>query len=135
MNTLAEAAVGWNQDHDDDGAYYAQVDAYVRKVLEEFEDSIDVFDGVLVQLKAFLAEQEQVAEESTQGATSAIESRERLEQARIRAQQTMAKSFHGKPVPDVVKKFFHNRWKELLVFCHFDEGEEGECKAASGASG
>jgi len=126
LNLLAEAALGWNQDHDEGGVYYARVDSYVRRVLEEFEDSIDVFDVVYGQLKEFLADQEQVAEASTQGAASAIEDRERLEQARVRAQQTIAKSFHGKPVPDVIQKFFHNRWKELLVFCYFDEGDEGD---------
>jgi len=126
LNTLAEAALGWNEDHDDGGAYYGQVEAYVRKVLEEFEDSVEVFDTVLEQLEAFLADQEQVAEESTQGSANAIESRERLEQARIRAQEAMQKSFHGKPTPEIIRKFFHTRWKELLVFCYFDEGEDGE---------
>jgi serine/threonine protein phosphatase PrpC len=126
LNTLAEAALGWNEHHDDGGAYYNQVEEYVRKVLEEFEDSIDVFGVVLEQLKAFLADQEQVAEETTQGSADALESRERLEQARVRAQETMEKSFHGKPTPEVIRKFFHTRWKELLVFCYFDEGEDGE---------
>jgi serine/threonine protein phosphatase PrpC len=126
LNKLAEAALGWNEDHDDGGAYYNQVEGYVRKVLEEFEESIDVFGTVHEQLEAFLADQEQAAEETTRGSASALESRERLEQARTRAQEVMAKSFHGKPVPDVVQKFFHNRWKELLVFCYFDEGEDGE---------
>ncbi len=126
LNLLAEAAVGWNQDHDEGGAYYAQIESYVRKVIEEFEDSVDVFDLVFEQLKEFLAGQEEMAEESTQGAANAIEGRERLEQARVRAQQTIAKSFHGKPVPDVIQKFFHNRWKELLVFCYFEEGDESD---------
>ncbi len=126
LNTLAEAALGWNEGHDDGGAYYARVESYVRKVLDEFEGSVDVFDVVLEQLQAFLADQEQAAEETTQGSTDALESRERLEQARLRAQETMAASFHGKPIPDVIQKFFHNRWKELLVFCYFDEGEQGE---------
>ena len=126
LNLLAEAAVGWNQNHDDGGAYYAKVDSYVRKVLEEFEDSVDVFDLVFEQLKEFLAGQEEMAEESTQGDADAIEGRERLEQARVRAQQTIAKSFHGKPVPDVIQKFFHNRWKELLVFCYFEDGDESD---------
>ena len=126
LNSLAEAALGWNEDHDDGGAYYKQVESYVRKVLDEFEDSIDVFGIVLEQLGEFLADQEQVAEETAKDSSDALESRERLEQARVRAQETMAKSFHGKPVPDAVKKFFHNRWKELLVFCYFEEGEEGE---------
>ena len=126
LNTLAEAALGWNEGHDDGGAYYGRVESYVRKVLEEFEDSIDVFDVVLEELQAFLADQEQVAEETSQDSANALESRERLEQARLRAQETTTKSFHGKPVPDVIQKFFHNRWKELLVFCYFDEGEEGE---------
>lgn len=126
LNTLAEAALGWNEDHDDGGAYYGQVDAYVRKVLEEFEDSIDVFGVVLEQLQGFLADQEQVAEETTQGSADAIESRERLEQARVCAQEAMQKSFHGKPTPEVIRNFFHTRWKELLVFCYFDEGEDGE---------
>ena len=126
LNLLAEAAVGWNQDHDEGGAYYAQIESYVRKVLEEFEDSVDVFDLVFEQLKEFLAGQEEMAEESTQGAANAIAGRERLEQARVRAQQTIAKSFHGKPIPDVIQKFFHNRWKELLVFCYFEEGDESD---------
>ncbi len=126
LNTLAEAALGWNESHDDGGAYYGQVEFYVRKVLEEFEDSIEVFGVVLEELQAFLADQEQVAEETAQDSTNVLESRERLEQARLRAQETTTKSFHGKPIPDVIQKFFHNRWKELLVFCYFDEGEEGE---------
>jgi len=126
LNTLAEAALGWNEGHDDGGAYYGRIESYVRKVLEEFEDSIDVFDVVLEELQAFLADQEQVAEETAQDSANALESRERLEQARLRAQETTAKSFHGKPIPDVIQKFFHNRWKELLVFCYFDQGEEGE---------
>ena len=126
LNTLAEAAIGWNQDHDEGGAYYNQVDSYVRKILEEFEDSIDVFNVVLQQLKEFLASQQEEAEESTQGAANALEGRERLEQARVRAQATIAKSFHGKPIPDIIQKFFHNRWKELLVFCYFDEGEDSD---------
>jgi serine/threonine protein phosphatase PrpC len=126
LNTLAEAALGWDPTHDDGGAYYDQVESYVRKVLEEFEDSIDVFGQVVEELGAFLADQEQVAEESTQGSANAIESRERLDRARHRAQETMAKSFHGKPVPEVIRRFFHNRWKELLVFCYFDQGEDGE---------
>ncbi len=126
LNTLAEAALGWNEGHDDGGAYYRQVESYVRRVLEEFEDSVEVFDVVLEELRAFLADQEQAAEEKSQDSANALESRERLEQARLRAQETTTKSFHGKPVPDVIQKFFHNRWKELLVFCYFDEGEEGE---------
>ncbi|MCK5361569.1 MAG: DUF1631 family protein, partial [Gammaproteobacteria bacterium] len=43
LNTLAEAALGWNEGHDDGGAYYGQVESYVHKVLDEFEDSIEVF--------------------------------------------------------------------------------------------
>jgi len=126
LNTLAAAALGWNKSHDEDGAYYNQVESYVRKVLEEFEDSVEVFSSVLEELTAFLADQELVAEESTQGSTKDLESRERLEQARRRAQETTAKSFHGKPIPNVIQKFFHNRWKELLVFCYFDQGEDSE---------
>ena len=126
LNTLAEAALGWDEKHDDGGAYYDQVESYVRKVLEEFEDSIDVFEQVHAQLKEFLADQEEVAEESIKGSADALESRERLERARIRAQEIMAGSFHGKPVPEVIRRFFQNRWKELLVFCHFEEGEDSE---------
>lgn len=126
LNGLAAAALGWNEAHDDDHAYYNQVEAYVRKVLEEFEDSIEVFGIVLEQLEAFLAEQEHVAEETSQSSATALESRERLEQARSRAQDAIAKSFHGKPIPEVIRKFFQNRWKELLVFCYFEEGEDGQ---------
>ena len=79
LNTLAEAALGWNEGHDDGGAYYGRVESYVRKVLEEFEDSTDVFDVVLEELQAFLADQEQVAEETSQDSANALESRERLE--------------------------------------------------------
>ena len=126
LNSLAEAALGWNESHDDGGAYYHQVEEFVRQVLDEFEDSIDVFGVVLEKLDAFLAEHEEVAEESTRGSASALESRERLERARHRAQEVIQKSFHGKPTPDIIRRFFLTRWKELLVFCYFDQGEDGE---------
>ena len=126
LNTLAEAALGWDEKHDDGSAYYNEVEGFVRKVLEEFEDSVDVFETVHLELKEFLAGQEQVAEESIKGSADALESRDRLERARIRAQEVMTESFHGKPVPEIVRRFFHNRWKELMVFCHFEEGEESE---------
>ncbi len=126
LNTLSEAALGWNETHDDGAAYYNKVESFVRKVLEEFEESIEVFGVVHEQLEAFLADQKEVAEESSKTSADALENRERLDQARHRAHEVITRSFHGKPVPDVVQKFFHNRWKELLVFCHFDEGEDSQ---------
>jgi serine/threonine protein phosphatase PrpC len=126
LNTLADAAVGWDETHDDGGAYYSRIEKYVHQVMEQFEDDMDVFESVGGELEAFLAGQEQVAKKTTEGSAESITSQERLATARRTAQETIAKSFHGKPVPDRVQKFFQTRWKELLVFHHFDQGEDSD---------
>ena len=126
LNTLAEAAVGWDEGHDEGAVYYSKIEGFVHRVLEQFEDSMDVFATVDDELEAYLAEHDQVAEKKSKSSAQAITSQERLATARRRAQETIAKSFHGKPVPDRVQKFFQTRWKELLVFHHFDQGEGGK---------
>ncbi|MDX1434689.1 MAG: DUF1631 family protein, partial [Gammaproteobacteria bacterium] len=125
LNRLAQAATGWDEAHDEGGAYYKRIEYFVKRILDEFEDSLDVFGTVLEELEKFLETQAQTAQQTTQSSTQAITERTRLAQARERSQTVITESLRGKPVPDVVQKFFQTRWKELLVYRHYEEGEEG----------
>jgi len=126
LNALAEAAVGWSETHDDDGALYGRIESFVRRVLEEFDNTLDVFEKVLVDLESFLEEHGKHVEENAEPSAQALEGRERLAEARARAHEVIAERFAEATVPDVVRKFFEVRWKELLVFRYFEEGEDGE---------
>lgn len=126
LNSIAEAAVGWSEDQDRNDALYATLESMVERVLDEFDERIEVFDEVQAELDAFLEQEENSAENSASVFADAIQGRERLTLARNRAEEQTRRCLEKARIDEIVREFIDSQWKELLFIRHFEEGDAGK---------
>ena len=126
LNTIAEAAIGWSEDKDRNDSLYNKLESMVNRVLEEFDERVDVFTEVLSELEGFLDQEESRAENNASTSADDIEGRERLTLARRNAEEQTAQCLEKAQVHNVVREFLIGQWKELLFIRHFEEGDTGE---------
>ncbi|MDX2315758.1 MAG: DUF1631 family protein [Gammaproteobacteria bacterium] len=126
LNTIAEAAIGWSEDKDRNDALYSKLESMVSRVLEEFDERVDVFAEVLSDMESFLDQEESRAENNALSDANVIEGRERLTLARRSAEEQIAQCLEKATIHNVVREFLIGQWKELLFIRHFEEGDMGE---------
>ena len=126
LNSIADAAVGWSENKDRNDALYATLEAMVARVLDEFDEGIDVFSQVQAELESFLDQEETQAESTASAFADVIQGRERLTLARRNAEEQIAQCLGKVRVHNVVREFLIGHWKELLFIRHFEEGDTGD---------
>ena len=82
LNSLAEVALGWSQEREQDVTLYRKVEEIVHRILAEFEDDVEIFSRLLKEFEAFLAEQERQALAHSDESTKTAQGRENLQLAR-----------------------------------------------------
>jgi serine/threonine protein phosphatase PrpC len=125
LNTIAEAAVGWSEDQDRNGALYGKLESMVGRVLAEFDERVDVFAEVLAELKSFLDQEESRTENNASTFADDIQARERLSLARKNAEEQTTSCLEKASVHNVVREFLIGHWKEFLFIRYFEEGDTG----------
>ncbi|MDX1432886.1 MAG: DUF1631 family protein [Gammaproteobacteria bacterium] len=125
LNTLAETAIGWSGDDDRNDLLYGKMEMLVMRVLDEFDDRIDVFAEVLAELEAFVEAEESGALANASTQADALQGQERLNLARRCARERVERCLASGPVRQLVSEFLSTHWKELLFVRCFEEGEDG----------
>ncbi|TFH48020.1 MAG: DUF1631 family protein, partial [Lysobacterales bacterium] len=126
LNSFAEAAVGWSEDRDRNDAHYNKLESLVGRVLDKFDEGIEVFSEVIQELETFLDQEESQAENNATSFADDIQARERLILARKNAEERIAQCLTKATVHNVVREFLIGQWKELLFVRHFEEGDTGD---------
>jgi len=125
LNSIADAAVGWSEDQDRNDALYTKLEILIAKVLDEFDERIEVFAEVISELESFLDQEESRADTTATLSANDIRGRERLTLARRDAEEQIGRCLEKIEVHNVVREFLIGQWKELLFIRHFEEGETG----------
>lgn len=119
VNRLAEAAIGW--DADDDERLYNKMEALVQRVIDDFEDDVEIFSELLEEFEQFLEEEARLAEEQVQQSTKAMEDKDRVVVAKSIAQEEVQRRAESEQLREVVRSFLASHWKNLLfVLCAKD---------------
>jgi serine/threonine protein phosphatase PrpC len=126
LNAIAEAAVGWSENEDRHDALHAKLEVIVARVLDEFDERVEVFTEVLVELDSFLNQEESRAENNASTFADVIQDRERLALARQDAEDETSRCLEKARIHDVVREFITGHWKELLFVRHFEGNGTGE---------
>jgi len=126
LNTFAEAAVGWSENQDRNDALYEKLESLVERILDEFDERLEVFAEVQSELESFLRQEDTKAESSASTFANAIQGRERLTIARRNAEEQSNRCLEKVMVHEVVRDFVIGHWKELLFIRHFEEGDNGD---------
>jgi len=123
VNRLAEAALGWDGGEGDDDPLYRKMSTVVQRVLDEFEDDIELFAELLADFEQFVAQE---AEQADEQVSRAIEGRERLGHAKEMAQEEIDQRTESDEVRGVVKTFLTTHWNSLLFVLCAREGADSE---------
>ena len=121
LNKLAEAAVGWNGEHDQ--ALYKKVESVVQRVLVEFENDVSLFGALLEDFEDFLTKEQQKAEHLEAQSARMVQGKERLRATKQRVRIEVERRCKGS-VPKFVRQFLVSYWQNLLLVTAIKEGDE-----------
>ncbi|MEJ2646762.1 MAG: DUF1631 family protein, partial [Gammaproteobacteria bacterium] len=124
VNRLAEAAIGWEAD--DDERLYNKMEALVQRVIDEFDDDVEIFSELLEEFEQFLEQEARLAEAQVQQSTKAMEDKERVVVAKSIAQEEVQRRAESEQLREVVRSFLATHWKNLLFVLCAKEGSDSE---------
>jgi hypothetical protein len=126
LDTLADAAIGWNEEEGHQGGLYKKVDDLVQRILNEFEDKVGVFAETQEELESFLAKEKQRADELTGRSAQVVQSREQAEIARIMAHDEVKRRIELHKLPQLIREFLSHQWESLLTITYQNSGEDSQ---------
>lgn len=116
LNALAQAGVGLDGTEDmANSAIFKRIEGTVNRVLDEFDQDVELFSELLDEFTAFMQKEEQrsgLLEERTRQVT---QSKEHMQLAKHKVAYEIATRLQGKSTPAVVRSFLFNTWKDVLV--------------------
>ena len=122
VDSLAAAGVGLRQDEEVDQPLFQEIARVVERVLEEFDDNLELFDELLRELQDFLAAEVEKAELTIDAEASRAAEAERREVARDRAEREVRQRLERPRVPVPVGQFLDRDWRRVLEHAALEEG-------------
>jgi hypothetical protein len=126
LDVLGEVAIGLPADFGTATPLYAKLEGLIQRLIDGFQDSIDIFDTLRVELEQAVAEENRRAEEESRATAQRIEQREKLEVAKAVAQNEIRLRAQSRPIPSAVLKFLAGHWVKLLLVAYAKHGADSE---------
>jgi len=129
LNELTIAGQIASSDGADDesgGAIYQKIESVVMRLMSDFQGDLGIFEVCLSDLREFIVDQETGFQQAQQqiGEVAQQNSFEAKTKKNI-AEEIAAHLLHRK-VPDDVKHFLMNTWRQVLSHIMLNEGDESE---------
>src|SRR5262249_17297700 len=116
--------VGLPPDLDSSNPLYKRVQGIIEKLIDCFEDSLEIFDSLRRELREVIAQENQRAEEQTRSTAKRIEQKEMLAVAKGLAQDEIKARLQAGPMPKVVVNFLAQHWIKLLLITYAKRGKD-----------
>jgi len=126
LDTLADAAIGWNEEEGHQGGLYKKVDHLVQRILNEFEDKVGVFAEMQEELESYLAAEKERADELTGRSAQVVQNREQEEIARIMAHDEVKRRIESRKLPQLIREFLAHQWESVLSLTDQKSGEDSQ---------
>jgi hypothetical protein len=126
LDELGEIALGLPADFGHSSALYKRLEEVVQKLIDGFQDGMDIFDELRGELGRTVAEDNRRADEEARESARLIEQKEKLEVARALAQQEIERRAREHKVPQVVLRFLAEQWVKLLIVAHAKYGDSSD---------
>lgn len=126
LDALADAALGWNEQEGHDSPLYKLVDSLVQRVLNEFEDKVDIFSTVLESLEQYLAEEKRLADERACHSAQILQSTEQAALARAIALESVQARLLDSDAPEFIHLFLQDTWATHLADIYLRGGADGD---------
>ncbi len=128
LNSIARAAVGWNDDGDrSERGLYGVVEGMVKRILNEFEQDAGLFEELNESFKAFCDTAEQGAEAAEERTNQVVRGKEQLAVAKMYvAGEINTRLGFCREVPEVVTLLLNDGWKDVLLLLYLRKGVDSE---------
>jgi len=126
LNELTVAGQVVNADDDDVGAIYQKIESIVNCLTNEFQGDLAIFDVCLLDLRAFMAEQESHFQQVQQQIGELAQQSSFEAKTRKNIAQEIAAHLLNRNVPDDVKAFLMGTWRRVLSHIMLNDGDESE---------
>jgi len=126
LDTLGELSMGLGDGFAPGTPLHQRVDAIITRLIEQFEEDFGVFDRVTEDLQSLIGELNQKADQAGKSESKRILDKERLEVARLFAQNEMKARIEGHELPRAVLRFLSTEWMKLLILAYAKGGRESK---------
>jgi len=126
LDRLAAAAVGWSEIQRSHDGLYEVIDKLVRKITDEFDDDISLFEYALADLEKFLAQERDEAEQRAEESTRSLRTREQIVLAKMTVDDAINERIGNFEVREFIRQFLVDYWRQLLIITNIEHGVESE---------
>ena len=126
LDALGEFAFGLDESFNQDSPVFKRLESIVQRLLDGFEDNIEIFELLHADLLTLIREENQRAEQAAKEAARKIAYMERLEVGKAVAQFEIKKRAETARMPQLILKFLADEWVKLLLLAHARHGKDSD---------
>jgi exonuclease VII small subunit len=126
LDTLGEFAFGLDETFDQNSPVYKELEEIVQRLLDDFEDDIQIFETLNEDLLALVRDENQRAENAAKEAASKIAYMERLEVGKAVAQFEIKRRAEANRISQLVLNFLADEWVKLLLLAYARHGNDSD---------
>lgn len=134
LDTLGDIALQLPPDFGSSSPLYVQLDALVQKLIDSFQDDLDVFETMRAEVERLSSEDVQQADAQARDLAQEVEQKERLALAKAVAQHAIKLRVDAKKLPPVVVRFLSQQWVKLLLMAYAKHGADSESYKTAAAT-
>jgi hypothetical protein len=126
LNTVAENAAKWLDPDDFDPQLLLPLQQAVTQVVENYDGDAAVFAASNQALQTHLQAQVRKAEMLERRHVEAARGKEKLEVAKLRAEETLTALIGDQPLPKFVRALLNQAWADVLTLTLLRQGDDSE---------
>ncbi|MCW5619616.1 MAG: DUF1631 domain-containing protein [Burkholderiales bacterium] len=126
LDALGDIALQLPQDFGSSSPLYAQLDGLVQKLIDSFQDDMEVFDAMRAEVERLGSEDVRRAEEQARELAQAVEQKEKLALAKAVAQHAIKLRVDSRKLPPVIVRFLSQQWVKLLLVTYAKHGADSD---------
>jgi hypothetical protein len=128
LNSLAKAAVGWNDTGDRvNDTLYNKIESVIKRILNEFHDDPQFFAELDEEFTSWWDNEQRGAEIAEKRTNQITKGKEQLKSAKqIVAEELNKRLQKQEVVPQAVMSILEDGWKDALLLIYLREGDKSE---------
>lgn len=126
LSTVSETAAKWLADDDIDPQLLAPLQQAVTHAVKRYDGNLEVFEQSNKQLQAHIEAQVRRAETLERRHVEAARGKEKLEAAKLRAEQVLGEIIGEQPLPKFTRALLNQAWADVLTLTYLRHGEGSE---------
>lgn len=126
LSTVSETAAKWLAEDDIDPALLAPLQQAVTHAVKNYDGGLEVFEQSNKQLQAHIDTQVRRAETLEKRHVEAARGKEKLEAAKLRAEQVLGETIGEAPLPKFTRALLNQAWADVLTLTFLRHGEGSE---------